>query len=552
MRLRVVILAAGRGTRMSGVLLSSRWGVPKSLLEAGRRPVIIELLENLHAQLQAEGWTPEYRIVTGPASSALRRFFVAYAPALPKELRLKWILQPRPIGPLDAAARALPSSGPVLIWPADTMAMTPRRWLLDSLFVREGYYDPSRWALLEAGPDGAPRFLFKHSGLPRRALAFTGAALLSDAALLCRACRDARGGELHHALEQYACARPLRLARARVWVDAGSPDTFLKAKESLLERISTHHVRLENGLMRKSMRARPDETSLGQSVVWFAAAHRVNRRLRRALPTPVRFDGATLTLPYRDWPSLADWRLYRSLYLPREAASTFDSFLDFVVRDLHAAFAPAGAVVRDADRRLIVDKTRTRIERVCDRAMLNRRHFLNGRLLPNWETASRWLEEAAATLPAQRAEDWRSVHGDLVLSNALTDGDGGVFIIDPRSAYAGAPVPFGDRHYDYAKLGQCVHSRYDEIKKDEFALSTSRGRTRLNLPLAATPGRARWEGLLRARARREGLDAGRLRLMEASLLLGLLPFHQDRPQQVHAFYLRGLDLLARIRDGRLD
>lgn len=552
MKLCVILPAAGRGARMSRVLLSARYGVPKSLLEAGRRPVIVELLLNLHADLQAAGWTPEYRIVVGPGPNALRKFFAAYAPRLPPGLHLDWRVQPRPVGPLDAVRRALPMSGPVLIWPADTLTMSPRRWILDAVFVRAGRHDPSRWALVENAGDGRPRFTFKRPGPMRQGLAFTGVALLSDAAHLRRASRGAPNEELHEALERYASSRPLRIVRARAWVDAGSPDTFLKAKESRLERIATHRFRFEKGMVRKTMTASRGETTLPQCAAWFSAAARANPRLKPSLPSPVRLRGSTLTLPYRDWPSLTDWRLYRSLYLPRESASTFEGFLDFVAGALHSVRAPARTLVPGADRAMIVEKTRARMARVVDRAWLEREHRLGGRRLPSWKTASRWLEEAAAGLAPSRAEDWRSIHGDLVLSNVLADGLGGFFLVDPRAAYAGAQAPYGDRHYDYAKLGQCVFSHYDEIKKDEFELSLSSGRARLSLPLSANPGRIRWERLLRASARGEGLDIARLRLIEASLLLGLLPFHQDQPRQVRAFYLLGLDLLARIRGGRLD
>lgn len=535
---------------MSGVMLSARYGVPKALLEAGRRPVIVELLERLHAELTSAGWTPEYRIVVGPSPSPLRRFLSEYARRLPAGMSFSWRTQPRPDGPLDAVRRGLPASGPVLIWPADTMVMSPARWTADAVYARAGRHDPSRWALVEDAGDGKPRFLFKRAGPARRGLAFTGAALLADSALLRRCCGTS--GEIHSALERYASARRLSVVRARSWVDAGSPDTFLKAKESLLERISTHRFSLRDGRVRKSMRARRDETTLRQSAQWFAAAARANPALRPSLPAPVTLRGSTLTLPYRDWPSLADWRLYRSLYLPRESAAAFAGFLGFVAKTLHAARAPSAAVRLEADRAMIVDKTRARMARVADRAMLREEHRLDGRRLPSWRTASRWLEDAAASLAPSRAEDWRSIHGDLVLSNALADGAGGFFLVDPRAAYAGAPPPFGNRHYDYAKIAQCVFSRYDEIKKDEFDLSFASGRARMSLPLATHPGRVRWERLLSAHARREGLDPARLRLIEASLLLGLLPFHQDRPRHVRAFYLLGLDLLARLRDGRLD
>lgn len=514
--------------------------------------MLVEILEAARAWLGTEG--VEYRVITGRDGGRIRRFLRRYYREDPLLAGLSIRRQRRPLGPLSAVLAGGAVKGPLLIWLSDTLLLgAPPALRLDAVYAGRVRGPLSRWCLVEGKPGGRLRGLIDKplQAKARRSRALIGLYALADGALFCEvgrrvvAARQTLRGEyqLSTALLRYHARRPLSVREAGGWQDAGQPDTFLAAKERLLDRLHSHRLKLQGGphpTVRKT--ALEGAAGLARERGWYAGIRRANPAVAASVPETASLRGGRLTLPYRDWPRLSDWYLYRSLYLPRASERTFAGFLDFVGGRLHRpAPAPADAAART--ERMLVGKALERLVGFRRPALLGARPVsFNGRRLAPWTRLRDKFTRLASEFSAPGRGDWRTIHGDLVFSNALADGRGRHFLIDPRGSYGGVDGVEGDRYYDYAKIAQCVLFHYDCIKTGEFGLSKSGAAYSLRFPLALEPGRMRWHARFARFCAAQGVDDRRLRIFTASLLLSLLPMHPD-DRQMTAACLLALDTI---------
>lgn len=536
---------------MAGVLSAADLGIPKALLEVGRRPLIVEVLEALESFADPS----EIRVVTGEGGAKLRRFLRGYYRGDAIGAKLRFFRQRRPLGPLPACLAARVKRGRILIWLCDTLVSGRRPFLAaDTLYTAPVAGDLGRWCLARRGRGGRLAALVDKPRKPLsdRPEALIGVYSLSDAAVFRRAGLSAvRSGvrergeyQLSAALRAYDRVRPLALRSAVGWEDAGDPRSFLAAKQRRLERLDGHRVELDEAFVVKTADA-GSEKSLADERGWYRAAAGANPRLRGSMPAGARLVGGSLVLPYRDWPTLTDWFLYRSYYLAERSEEVFRNFLSFTARRLHRRLTSTPQQRRRLNMSMLVEKTEERLARF-GAASLRRPLSLGGRRLASWFDLRREFRGLASELAEGTDEDWRMIHGDLVFSNVLANGSGGFFLVDPRGSYGGEPGPAGDRYYDFAKVSQCVSSRFDSIKKGEFRLNSRGGGSfSLEFPRSSDRGRLRWERSFAGFCRREGLDMRRLRLFESALLLSLLPLHRAHCEQSTALLLLGLQ---RLRD----
>lgn len=560
-QLTIIIPAAGKGYRMSTTLLAGEFDIPKALLEVGRHPVILEIINTL------ERWVgilkPEYRIVTGIHGAKLRTFLRNYYRGTSMSKRMRFYHQQNPTGPLSAVLAAKVHDGSILIWLCDTLLTGPNlpKFQLDTIYTATVHGKWDRWCLAEANSDGTLSKLIDKplkNNRGQAAEALIGVYIMQDAKLFHKYGQQVlrkglrRHGEfqLSSALTKYNTQRALRLLRVSDWQDAGSPESFAQAKQGLLERLDGHRLILDwpNHMVRKELIITKNKIpeTLRAEAYWYRKMPQINPAILDSIPQCVKLDGRRLSLPYRDWPSLSDWYLYRSLYQSQASTDTFGDFLNFVRSKLHGtAKNPETEQTAQANWRMLVEKTELRLKALGNGPWSHLNLRLNGnRIIGSWPQMRRSFRDMAARYAMTSEQDWRTIHGDLVFSNVLADGRGHFHLVDPRGSYGGKLSVYGNRYYDYAKIAQCVFSKYDLIKKDEFVL---RSRTshdfELNFPKANLDGRKHWPPLFLDFCRSEGLDIKRLRFFEASLLLSLLPLHKENPHQVLAAYLTGLDIL---------
>ena len=126
-------------------------------------------------------------------------------------------------------------------------------------------------------------------------------------------------------------------------------------------------------------------------------------------------------------------------------------------------------------------------------------------------------------------------HGDLCFSNILLHEEH-IFLIDPKGADA-IERNFRPFHYELAKISQCLYGHYDLINHERFTISDNHQLLIENvhpLPLS----KAYFEFLIM----KMGSNLALIRLIEASLFISLLPFHQESEKKLKGFLINSLNI----------
>jgi hypothetical protein len=122
-------------------------------------------------------------------------------------------------------------------------------------------------------------------------------------------------------------------------------------------------------------------------------------------------------------------------------------------------------------------------------------------------------------------------HGDMCFSNILLHEDQ-IFLIDPKGANNFRPI-----HYELAKISQCLYGNYDLINHERFTIHDGHQLLIENvfpLPLS----KAYFESLVN----NMGTSLPLIRLIEASLFISLLPFHQESEKKLRGFLINSLSI----------
>ena len=137
-------------------------------------------------------------------------------------------------------------------------------------------------------------------------------------------------------------------------------------------------------------------------------------------------------------------------------------------------------------------------------------------------------------------------HGDLCFSNMLYEKNSGMLrLIDPRGASRSEDL-WMDPDYDIAKLSHSILGDYDWINNDAFAISLNSDSS-----LALTIGHSNYDLLpykkmFIGKLEDCGYDVRRMRMLEASLFLSMLPLHVDNKRKVLAQIMRADSIIKEL------
>jgi thiamine kinase-like enzyme len=126
-------------------------------------------------------------------------------------------------------------------------------------------------------------------------------------------------------------------------------------------------------------------------------------------------------------------------------------------------------------------------------------------------------------------------HGDMCFSNILPEGEQ-LFLIDPKGADT-FEKNFRPIHYELAKISQCLYGHYDLINHERFTINETHQlliEKIYPLPLS----KAYFEFLVN----QMGTNLALVRLIEASLFISLLPFHQESEKKLRGFLINSLSI----------
>jgi choline kinase len=133
----------------------------------------------------------------------------------------------------------------------------------------------------------------------------------------------------------------------------------------------------------------------------------------------------------------------------------------------------------------------------------------------------------------ERAIDWEwlcdgrpsTFHGDLNMSNIILRDDNSFTLVDFREEF-GENQPYGDRHYDLAKLYQGLIWPHASIRNGDFHLKRESDNS-VTATIEVSRPLVRCQELFHAWAVQQGYDVQRIKVLAALTLLNISPLHGE-------------------------
>jgi hypothetical protein len=192
---------------------------------------------------------------------------------------------------------------------------------------------------------------------------------------------------------------------------------------------------------------------------------------------------------------------------------------------------------------MYIEKVRARVgeyraEGVATDSFAEKAVKLNGLSLLPWSEIEGRSGDFVRELA--RDSDFTLVHGDFCMGNILCEPYMGlVKLIDPRGSFGESCVgPYGDRKYDWAKLGHSILGRYDYIVNDLFHVV--RNEEGYKMVTYDRPWQNELEELYWSYCEHAGIDRRQIQFIMGSLFLSMTPLHKGRANRQLAFFLQGL------------
>ncbi|MGH3319270.1 MAG: sugar phosphate nucleotidyltransferase [Streptosporangiaceae bacterium] len=529
---QAVILSAGLGTRIAIVA----HGRPKALVTAASRPALVTQLQQLH-----RSGVRRITVVNALGDDRQLRPLVAQVFS-GAELDVRFVVQDRPVGPLDALRRAAPHlvGDDVLLLLGDTLVDDLSALPPDSVGL--GQVDEVREFCIarvyRTGRIGG--YVDKPDRDSSSDHAVVGAYRFADAELLRELLQDDATpvtGELSDLLERYGQQRPLTGVTVG-WRDLGSYDRYITANRAAVRGRASHaFVIADDGSVVKS----GERSLMATQAEWYRALPETAVELA---PRLLGVGDGWYRVELLDYPNLAQLLLYE-LLPPRTWQFLLTRLLEITERRLWAPTRRPDAALPVWCGRKYVTKTEHRLASWPRWGRLRgQRLTVNGVELPCfdelWPAATKALHELSAA-----ATHSCLIHGDMTFSNILLARRYGTFkLLDPGTTFSNSPG--GDVRYDLAKLRQCYAGGYDALSEDLFSLEESGpGRWELCVFPRTSPIAEIGDEILAA----AGHSLDEVRLLEAVQFLSMVPLHHDSVERQLALYARGLQLLTAAMEG---
>ena len=122
-----------------------------------------------------------------------------------------------------------------------------------------------------------------------------------------------------------------------------------------------------------------------------------------------------------------------------------------------------------------------------------------------------------------------TVHLDMVFSNVFYNSETkSIKVVDPRGVFADS-YQYGDLYYDYAKIIQCVDSRYDFIVKDLFSYKIDEKNNSIEYNIQTNKKLEQAKKIVNEIVPKKDMDV--VKLIEALQFFCMIPAHDDKPNR---------------------
>ena len=508
--------------------------ISDSMIPVNGKPIIGYTL----AELSSQGFEQAV-VVVKAVTPAMSR----YVNFIRGDLRVDFVEAPFSKGVAHSVKLGMEKSsgeGSVVIL-GDTICLDPLNSKTDFLYYQE-VRDPSRWCVVKTDKAGLiTGFIDKPvgPGAPKKAL--IGVYNISDNSLFSEIAEgklSESGGQLQlsSVFSEYIKKKPLRAEKCERWFDCGSPDTYFATKKRLLSSRSFNVLKFDEDLntIRKESK---NAQKLNDEISWYLS---MPERLKIFAPRLVGYsisEKPFLEQEYYGYNTLSELFLFQEL-----SPFVWDSILDYLSRIMQIFSEEKEPLPKDSVRDMYYEKTRQRLasplpKRVKE-LILAKEVRLNGKEYAGWPRLEAELSKVVDSF--YNPDYFGVLHGDLCFSNILCDPNNRIIkLIDPRGRFFVKGI-HGDAQYERAKLRHSA-SGYEFIVNDMFNVKHGGGGFSLEFFYTDTQRFVK-EGIDR-RIVASGFSLPRIRVIEGTLFLSMIPYHPEKESRQIAMALLGIKLL---------
>lgn len=359
--------------------------------------------------------------------------------------------------------------------------------------------------------------------------------------------KEGGADSFYQALQRYSAAYPLHFLAAEKWFDVGHNENYRRARTEVAARsFNSIEIDERRGLLKKTSENRE---KLVNEIRWYLKLpNRLQYLAPRIYDYSLDVDAPYVVMEYYGYHTLHDNLVYGN-WTESRWREVF-SQLRFIIEDMGTF------VVRDraSERRvamqeIYIDKTVARLEKMREnesfRPFFSQEIRINGMAYPSLDHIIGELRGLVQTLVLDEAEpSFQVIHGDLCFANILLDDTLNFMrLIDPRGKFGVFDI-YGDVRYELAKIFHTLEGGYDFIIEDLFDVAV-KGSSITYAIHAEKPNIFR----LFCEVFREKIgDMRAIRLIEATLFLGMVPLHSDYVERQYVMLARGIELFCRVME----
>lgn len=390
--------------------------------------------------------------------------------------------------------------------------------------------------------DSEMKFITKRDNKGETGYSFSGI-FRADKNRILNATRDVKNGDrrdLISVIEKLHTTQPMSVIHFS-WSDCGHIQNYFKTRQKIIGSRFFNSIAIDSskGVLTKS--SSNCEKLVRESKYVQSLPVDLSVYFPRILKLEESKDLSKVTMEYYAYPALAEimlyWDLPKSIWVDIFAVlgKTLSHFNEY-----------PGAFYKGDWREIYVTKLKTRVEEYSHQLDVNNYSLLfeseqmsiNGVRVYSWKMLCNYLEEVLMVLEDSR--DCRVVHGDFCCNNILCEPYSGIVkLIDARGSFGDTKVGiYGDRKYDWAKLGHSVVGRYDYIVNDLFKIDSISGQ--FHVRTFDRPWQKNLDELFWAEFEKTGLSKGMILFIIGSLFISMPPLHADNKNRQLAFFLKGV------------
>ena len=541
-KINVVILAAGRGTRIKKIALNT----PKALVDIAGTPALVLIMRRLIKQ----GFRNFSLVVSKENKEKIENVINNAFGGI--DIDLKTGIQPKPNGPAHAffyGLKKVDLKNDTLLCLSDTLfdedLPIGYDWIGTSIAKGVG-----KWCWVATKNKKVVSFVDKVKPPKYVKEVLMGLYYFKDSRFVYRELskiiqKDLRIAESEFQLSQilvlYKDKHNIRPVIIKSWVDCGTEENYFNAQKVFINHRHFNSVIVKNENSNRYVIKKGNKDKIQNEIKWFNLVSKQNREI---VPMVEQINRDSYRMNFINDSLLSSIYLYNP--------GSVEAFLK-TIKKLYS-FTNKNLWRSD------IKYSNMNIENDCIE-MYERKPFNR---LAKW---SLWADFRKSKLVKINSKNFnniynlfgkalslssvknhkpikRLIHGDFHFSNIFYDKSRQSFIlIDPRGRFGNSDNMIGDVYYDIAKLRHSYHGMYDAIID---GLYTLKRKSKNDFIFNIGPDRNQYIKAIDRFILSQGFDMNRIKSTELGILLSLIPLHRESADNQLAFFLQAIILAQEL------